>query len=106
VTILRETQTWRRPRKHVAFELSPEEQANVKRALKAIRAQVGGWRPLAQRLRCSVEAVRKPAGNGIRSNSVPSPGLALRAAQVAGVPVEDILSGAWPRECSCPTCGR
>jgi hypothetical protein len=35
-----------------------------------------------------------------------SAGIALRAARVAAVPLEDVLSGAWPPAGACPHCGR
>jgi hypothetical protein len=36
----------------------------------------------------------------------PSVGLALRAARLAYVPLEDILSGRWPGKGPCALCGK
>ena len=36
----------------------------------------------------------------------PGAGLALRAAKLAGVPLEDVITGRFPVEGACPACGR
>lgn len=97
MTILKQREVWRGPRKQQTFALTTEEGAHVKRALRAIKDQLGGWRRLAKRLDCDVETVKKAGAlDSIHHQAHPSPGLALRAAQLVGVPVEDLLSGAWP----------
>ena len=90
VTILREPTIWRRPstRGPRPSDLSSVEQANVKRALRVLARRVGGQRQLA-------------AAMGIGYTA----GVALRAARLALVHVEDVLSGAWPGK-RCPHCGR
>lgn len=103
--ILATTKTWRKPniaRARLASDrLSPEEAANVRRALLFLRTRHGGGPKLAEAMGVGLFALQRaywPKGK-------PGAGLALRAAKLAGVPVEAILSGAWPGG-ACPHCGR
>src|SRR5579883_891079 len=106
MTVLRERKVWRheRPANETrrASDLTPEEQSNVVRALAFLRVRHGGWPSLAKSLRATEGLVRR-AG---RFGRAVTAGLALRAARLAGVPVEDVLSGRWPPEGACPHCGR
>jgi len=107
VAILTETITRRRPRRARTFELSAAEQANVKKALRFIyKRQFRDWSEFAAQLGCYRHTVIMAAGKGNSHQSRPSIGLAVRAAQIAGVPVESILSGCWPNDNTCPRCGR
>ena len=106
MAILTETIVYRRPKRCRTFNLSPVEQANVKRALRVIYQRFDDWGAFAAVLGCYKNSLIMAAGNGFTKQSRPSIGLAVRAAQVAGVPVEQILSGAWPGGKTCPTCGR
>jgi hypothetical protein len=105
MTILTSTKTWRRPAplaRVTTPDLTPDEIANVKRALRVLCTRHGGWATLAQ-------AMGTNAGNlqvSIVRNRKPSVAVALRAARVAGVPLEEVLSGAWPKPGACPHCGR
>ena len=83
-------------------DLTPEEQANVRRALVFLRTRLGGWTRLAAAMRTNETTTRQA---GTRGRSV-SAGLAIRAARVAGVPVDELLAGRWPKEGTCPHCGR
>ena len=104
--ILTEPKRWARPRDPAkprrSSDLTPEEQANAKRALRLLRLRYGTMAKLAEALSANPETVREAASKRGR----PSAGLALRAARLAGVPLEDVLSGAWPKQGSCPHCGR
>jgi hypothetical protein len=82
--------------------LTPLEIANAKTAIRFVAVKLGGSAKLAAALevtRASIDAARLTRGR-------PSAGLALRVARLAGVPLEDVLSGAWPKPGSCPHCGR
>jgi hypothetical protein len=90
--------SWSRPRRRIA-ELTPEEQAGVRRALKALAIRYGTVKSLAKVMGCSTAsinlAMRKP----------PSVALALLASRAAGVSISDVLGGKFPREDECPLCG-
>jgi len=107
MAILREPTTWKkRPRpadepRH-SSDLTPNEQANVKKALAVLRIRFGSWAKVAAVMKSKVKTVEKAAC----SSGKPSAGLALRVARLAGAPMEDVLSGAWPKEGACPMCGR
>jgi hypothetical protein len=82
--------------------LTPLEMANAKAAIRFVAVKLGGSAKLAAALevtRASIDAARLTRGRL-------SAGLALRVARLAGVPLEDVLSGAWPKPGSCPHCGR
>jgi hypothetical protein len=107
VAILTETITRRRPRRSRTFELSAAEQSHVKKALRFIyKHWFKNWADFADQLGCYRHTVIMAAGKGNSHQSRPSIGLAVRAAQIAGVPVESILSGTWPNNNTCPRCGR
>lgn len=108
--ILRERCVWRRERRPhpsglVSLDrLSPDEEASVLEALRVLRHRYGTWRGLAKAMQMPLKTLERIiAGKGGRQ--VPA-GLAVRTAKVAGVPVDDILSGAFPGARACPVCGR
>jgi hypothetical protein len=104
--ILSEPKRWSRPRDpsktRRSSDLTPEEQANAKAALRVLRSRYGTAPKLAEAL----SANEKTLAEALAKRGKPSAGLALRAARLAGVPLEDVLSGAWPAAGSCPHCGR
>ena len=104
--ILTAPTSWRKPRAanktRRSSDLTPEEMARVKVALRVLRVRFGGQAALAKAL----QANPKTVGAAVTARGRPSAGLALRAARLAGVPLEDLLSGAWPVAGSCPHCGR
>jgi hypothetical protein len=86
----------------VPSTLSALEIANARAAIRFAAVKLGGSAKLAAALdvtRASIDAARLTRGR-------PSAGLALRVARLAGVPLEDVLSGTWPKPGSCPHCGR
>ena len=83
-------------------DLTPEEMAYAKVALRVLRLRVGTIRQLATEL----SANPKTLAAALSKKGKPTAGLMLRAARIAGVPLEEILSGAWPKPNSCPRCGR
>jgi hypothetical protein len=76
-------------------DLSSAEQAHVRAAIAFLRARCGGMKPLAKALRFARGTLRMPAG----------PVLAFRVAKLAGVPVDDVLTGKYPPPGVCPHCG-
>ena len=103
--ILTERTVWKRPRPANASrtpDLTPEEIANVKRALRVLRERVGGYQQLA----AALGANRRTVQAALETRTKLSVGLALRAARLAGVRLEEVLSGAWPKAGACPHCGR
>jgi hypothetical protein len=105
MAILVETKAWRRELKaHVRVNpdaLSLDEGAAVRRALLFLRVRHGGAAKLAKVIGVGVKMVEKACAKGGR----PSAGLALRAARLAGISVEAILTAEWPGN-RCPHCGR
>ena len=104
--ILSERKTWAKPRppgehRH-ASDLTPEEKANVRLALRFLRVRAGGVEQLAAVLKVKPKLIANACG--VRGK--PSAGLAIRAARMAGASVEDVLSGAFPPPGTCPHCGR
>jgi hypothetical protein len=106
MTIPVKRETWAKPRLAIetrqSSDLSPEEQASAKAALRFLATRHGGAASLAKAMRSTLGAV----AHALSARGTVSAGLALRAARVAAVPVEEILCGAWPKPGACPTCGR
>src|SRR5271166_457942 len=103
--VLREPKVWRKDRPanetRRASDLTPEEQAATRRALHVLRQRLGGWEALGEALRVKTATLQAHG-----STRAPSAAVALRAARLAGVAVEELLAGRWPVEGSCPHCGR
>lgn len=79
---------------------TPEEQANVLRAIHYLHARVGTWIGTSRVLRVKRSTLRRArAGGRIRRY------LALRVAALASVPFEDLLAGKFPPHGTCPHCG-
>lgn len=76
-------------------DLTTQEQANVRAALRFLHARCGGWAPLAKALRFTTRTLQAPA----------TPALALRVARLAKVGVDDVLAGRFPPAGTCPHCG-
>ena len=105
MAILTQRKTWRRQRTSPAYNtcpLTPEEHANVRRVLGVLRVRLGTLKSVAEELNASISAIRK--ASMVRSK--PTAGLALRVARYVDVPMEDVLSGAYPKPGACPMCGR
>ena len=105
MTILRERISWRLAgagRLRSSTDLAPEERVNVARAVTALRKRYGNGRKLAAALKSSLRSVQRATGR----NPKPSAILAVRVAKLAGVGVDKILRGRWPKDGACPMCGR
>jgi len=70
------------------IDLTPEEQTNVRAALRFLRLRCGGWDSLAKALHFN----KKTLGNVARARAV-SPTVAFRVARFAKVGVDDLLAG-------------
>jgi hypothetical protein len=84
-----------------AVDLTTQEQAHVRSALKFLRARLGGWQPLAKVLRLGESTLGNVAG-GHRAASII---IAFRVARLAKVGVDDVLAGKFPPPGTCPHCG-
>ena len=81
--------------------LSDAEAENVRRAIRFLRRRLTA-KGLAEKIGSTGSAVRSLTAPTRR----PSVRVAFVVARVAKVPVEDVLSGAWPPAGACPHCGR
>jgi DNA-binding XRE family transcriptional regulator len=105
MAILRERQVWKRASsgrkrksRNQVFALTPEQHANVKAAMRALRMTQA---QIAAAAGCSVTAIEK----AMSAKGRPAPGLAIHVARLAQVPTDDVLSGAFPKAGHCPRCG-
>jgi len=101
MAILTETVVRRRPRRPRGFGLTPKEQDNARVAIHALRRRYGTWQAVALAMGVGLKTVKNALGPTRR----PTAGLVLRVARAAGVPVEDVLAGKYPRPGACPLCG-
>jgi hypothetical protein len=76
--------------------LTKEEEANVRIALRHLRTKCGGYALLAAAMKVSQKTV---------TEADVSPTLVFKIARFAGVPVGDVLTGAFPGGGVCPHCG-
>ena len=106
MTVLRERQTWTKDWKGRASRytdgLTPEEQACIKMSLAVLRIRYGTLRKLSVAMRITYKTLVRACNK----NGKPTAGIAVRAARLAGVPIDDVLSGNFPKPGSCPMCGR
>ena len=84
-----------------SFDLTSQEQMNVRTALKFLRARLGGWASVAKVLHFGESTV----GNMAAGHKPPSIAVAFRVARLAKVPVDDVLGGRFPPPGTCPHCG-
>jgi hypothetical protein len=82
-------------------DLTKDEQASVRAALRFLRARCGGWANAGKALRFG-DGTLSDLANG---RGVPSPLLAFRIARLAKVGVDDVLAGRFPPAGTCPHCG-
>lgn len=82
-------------------DLTTQEQTHVRTALRFLRSRCGGWKPLAKTLRYKVSSLSHAVGG----RRVISASLAFRVARLAGVSIDNVLSGEYPAHGTCPHCG-
>jgi hypothetical protein len=104
VAILRVREVWRKPnvRRRRSTDLTADEAANVRKAVMFLRKRFGTATQLADALGVTDRLVERICS--VRGR--PGAAVAIRAARLAGVGVDEILAGAWPRPGACPYCGR
>jgi hypothetical protein len=85
----------------IGLALTETEQENGRRALRWLRFRVGGWKTMAEGL-----GFKKKTLTNVSEGQEVSTNLVFRIARMAGVSVEDVISGKWPRPEACPHCGR
>lgn len=106
MSILTTKRTWKRKRTpeleqfFALRKLTPRQRANVCRVLDHLAIELGGLRKLASVMGMTMEALTKA-----RQPCRPvQPRLAMMAARIAGVGVDDVLAGRWKRH-ACTECG-
>jgi len=80
--------------------LTPDEQANVRRAIRYLYGRLGTWIAVARAVRIKRATVRR-----VRDGGRVRPYVAGKVARVAAIPVEDLMAGKYPSHGACPRCG-
>jgi transcriptional regulator with XRE-family HTH domain len=106
MAILLERKVWKRERQATSTErlnrLTTDDGENVLAALRVLRARRGSWALVAKAM-----GVTKRQLSAYRTGELqPSAGLAVRVARLAGVSVDEVLSGAFAAPRKCPECGQ
>jgi hypothetical protein len=83
-------------------DLDEKEQKHVRIALRLLWRRLDGWRNVANVLHCKGDTLEKVA-NGRRPVSA---SMMVRVARVAGVSLDELLSGKYAPDGTCPHCGR
>lgn len=81
-------------------DLTKEEQARVRTALRFLHTRFQGWEPLAKALRVRHDSLGVVARGGAVTAS-----LTFRVARLVSVGIEDLLTGKYPHPNACPHCG-
>lgn len=106
MAILTKRETWRKERPanetRRSTDLTPAEQENVRAAIRFLVKRHGTAAQLAE----AMGAKRATLFQAMSARGTASAGLAIRAARVARVPLEDVITGAFPAPGTCPYCGR
>lgn len=100
MSILEKRYVWRRAekdRKRLPHTLSQLQRDNVRRGLASLLMRYGRA-GLAKRMGLTYEGMRKTL------KRAPTRRVAVLVAFVAGVSIDDVVSGEWLR--ACPSCGR
>jgi hypothetical protein len=100
MSILEKRFVWRRAekdRKRIPHTLSQLQRDSVRRGLRSLLVRYGRGE-LAKRMGLTAEGMRKTI------KRPPTRRVAVLVAFVAGVAIDDVVSGAWPSV--CPHCGR
>ena len=103
MAVLTHPVSWRRAAKRdTSTDLTPAEQEQVRAALRLLAKRFCDYAKLTRAMKTPRETVQRPALRGATVTA----GIALRAARVAKIPLEDIVAGAWPSATMCRHCGR
>lgn len=82
-------------------DLTSEEQKKVCAAMAFLRARIGNWKSVAVALRLPPTYVSGMINGKISVTAR----TAFRVARLAGVGVDEVLSGKYPPDKTCPLCG-
>lgn len=82
-------------------DLSAKEQTNVRTALRFLRMRCGGWVAVGRALGCNDTSLSCM----VSGRKTVTASLAFRVARLAKVTVDDVVSGRFPAEGTCPYCG-
>lgn len=82
-----------------ASDLSKEEQANVRTALRFLHSRCGGWEALATAMCFNKDTFYRLSSRPITA------AIAFRVARFAQVSIDDLLAGKYPAVGACPHCG-
>jgi hypothetical protein len=83
-----------------ALPLTGQEQANVRRAIRYLRARLGTWVAVARAVRIKRATVRR-----VRDGGRVRPYLADKVARLAAVSIADLKAGKYPPSEVCVHCG-
>lgn len=82
-------------------DLTPEEQKNVRTAIRVLHLKCRSWKTMARVLKIAPDSIyRVVTGSRTVTASV-----AFRVARMAGASIDDVLSGAFLPVGTCPHCG-
>lgn len=84
------------------LSFTPAERQHFVAAMRGLRRAYGTWQALAGALGLPMNTVHRA---GSSKSSRGGLALAVRAAQLAGIPVEAMLKGLIVEAGTCPTCG-
>jgi len=85
----------------ICHDLTAEEQANVRRAIRFLRVQLGSWTMVSKVIRMKERTLRR-----IRAGHTVQPYVVRRVvAALDSVPLSDLLAGELPPPRVCPYCG-
>jgi hypothetical protein len=106
MTVLVGTKKWTKAKPTKRFrrpgELNPEEQACARVALGVLRVRHGSLAKVAKAMGIQEKTAVRAASE--RWNV--SAAMALEIARLAGVTLDDVISGRFPEAGACPMCGR
>lgn len=85
-----------------ATDLTAEEQANVRQAIRALQRRWRNRKALAKALRIAPSTLNHVA---YEKRVGVSAAITFRVAKLADVAVDTILKGEWPPAVTCPRCG-
>ena len=82
-------------------DLTKQEQAHVRAALRLLRVQCGGWAGVEKVIHYQMRTIRN-----VMKGRMVSPTMAFRVARFFGVGIDDLLAGRFPPRGTCHHCGQ
>jgi hypothetical protein len=84
-----------------SLRLTDDQRSRLDAALRGLRLKYGTWDRVAAAMGMCASSLQK-----VRRHRAGSLGMAARAANLAGVSLEVLLSGGFRDAATCPTCGQ